>query len=105
MCHQNDRTLADGEGEIEDGLYEFDGSGAPSPRRDCCFADPTPPSMLKHLLKAEGGCSRTPVSSQRLGAWSRLADWAEQHCPSSCGRLRSDCYAPGCQAKTHTQPC
>ena len=68
-------------------------------------ADALSPSMLKHLLKAEGGCSRTPVSSQRLGAWSRLADWAEQHCPSSCGRLRSDCYAPGCQAKTHTQPC
>ena len=33
-----------------------------SRRRDCHFTDISSPSMLKHLLKVEGGCSRMTVS-------------------------------------------
>ena len=34
----------------------------PSHWRDCHFADALSPSLLKHLLKTEGGCSRMTVS-------------------------------------------
>ena len=36
--------------------------GESSRRRDCHFADNPSPSILKHLLKREGGCSRMTVS-------------------------------------------
>ena len=34
----------------------------PGRRRDCHFADTPSPSLLKHLLNVEGGCSRVAVS-------------------------------------------
>ena len=39
-------------------LVRLNAAGPPSHWRDCHFADATSPSLLKHLLKVEGGCSR-----------------------------------------------
>ena len=55
------------------GLRPQNGSGAPSRRRDCHFADIPSPSILKHLLKVEGGCSRmtvSPTAQAPLWSWS-----------------------------------
>ena len=40
-----------------DAIDEFDLDGSPSHWRDCHFADVLSPSLLKHLLKVEGGAA------------------------------------------------
>ena len=43
--------------ELFHAIDEFDLDGSPSHWRDCHFADVLSPSLLKHLLKVEGGAA------------------------------------------------
>ena len=47
---------------------------APTHRREFChFADALSPSLLKHVLKGDGGCSRMTASPTASGAGGELA--------------------------------
>ena len=63
--------------DLKQATYDVDlnlATGDSSHWRDCHFADAPSPSLLKHLLKVEGGCSRMTVSpmARRQRGWDRL---------------------------------
>ena len=59
-------------------LVRLNAAGPPSHWRDCHFADATSPSLLKHLLKVEGGCSRM----------TELSPTARPAVPGRAGQVR-----------------
>ena len=62
--------------------------------RDCHFDDALSPSLLKHVRKVEGGCSRMAVSPTATPMMSRIADALQMNRVTVLQVLRAGLRAP-----------